>query len=161
MASHSEMIRPVVKVADRAKFGWSLANGFAKNASYPYHSYGAGIRGGFVALLRLYEQDLDYICRGPVQGFKVLLHLPNELPNIGSHYIRVPLSTETFVSIQPKVTTTADSVKYLQPNVRGCYYNGERQLKYFNEYTQRNCESECVANITLNKCGCVKFSMPR
>lgn len=28
-------------------------------------------------------------------------------------------------------------------------------------YTQVNCELECLANHTLTKCGCVKFSMPR
>lgn len=27
-------------------------------------------------------------------------------------------------------------------------------------YTQRNCELECLTNVTLAMCGCVKFSMP-
>lgn len=36
----------------------------------------------------------------------------------------------------------------------------EGTLKYFKEYTQRNCELECLTDHTLKKCGCVKFSMP-
>lgn len=164
MSSRSELMRQVVP-KNRTKFTWSLENGYSNgsqiNDTYPYRSFGAGLRGGLTVLLRLYDYDLDYLCRGPVQGFKVLLHMPNEYPHISNHYFRVPLSKETFVTVNPKVTTTAESVKYLQPDVRGCYYSSERQLKFFREYTQRNCELECMSNITLSKCGCVKFSMPR
>lgn len=28
-------------------------------------------------------------------------------------------------------------------------------------YTQQNCYLECIANFSLQVCGCVKFSMPR
>lgn len=44
---------------------------------------------------------------------------------------------------------------------RQCYFNGERYLRFFQVYTQQNCELECLANYTMAKCGCVKFSMPR
>lgn len=44
---------------------------------------------------------------------------------------------------------------------RQCYFNGERYLRLFRMYTQHNCELECLANYTMAKCGCVKFSMPR
>lgn len=147
---------------------WSLENGYNNRPKYstggsvyPYRSYGAGLRGGFTTLLRLYDYDTEYMCRGPVQGFKVLLHLPNEFPQISSHFFRVPMNKDVQVTVSPKVTTTAHSLKYLTPETRGCFYNSERSLKYFKEYTQRNCELECLANVTLSKCGCVKFSMPR
>lgn len=151
------------------KSTWTLENGYTDfntkaeqfDLTYPHHSYGAGLRGGLNVLLRLYDYDLEYMCRGPVQGFKVLLHLPNEYPQIANHYFRVPLNMETFVTITPRVTTTANSLKYHKPESRGCYYSNERQLKFFNEYTQRNCELECISNITMHKCGCVKFSTPR
>lgn len=164
MSSQPPLITQVVD-KDRATFVWSLDNGYAKdrqvNNTYPYHSYGAGVRGGLIVLLRLYEHDLDYLCRGPVQGFKVLLHLPNEHPNIGNHYFRVPLNMETFVTINPEVKRTAESLKHKHSDDRGCLYSSEKQLKYYKEYTRSNCEQECLANITMQKCGCVKFSMPR
>lgn len=43
---------------------------------------------------------------------------------------------------------------------RQCFFNSERTLHYLKTYTQRNCQLECLANFTLAKCGCVKFSMP-
>lgn len=169
MTSDVNLISKIVETNDSSYSTWSLADGYNhledadgnSDGAYPYHSYGAGLRGGLNVLLRLYEHDLDYMCRGPVQGFKVLLHLPNEIPQISSQFFRVPLNKETFVSINPRVTTSGNSLKYHDADVRGCYYNHERSLKYFQEYTQNNCELECLTNITLNKCGCVKFSMPR
>ena len=143
---------------------WTLEGGYKDKlpdpSAYPWQSYGAGLRGGLTALIRLYEQDSEYLCRGPVMGFKVLLHLPSDTPQIANHYFRVPLSKETFVTISPKVVRTAESLIGYQPDVRGCYYDSERPLRFFNEYSQRNCEFECLANFTLKTCGCVKFSMP-
>lgn len=60
---------------------WNLQNGYNDNhenlnEAYPQRVFGAGARVGLFALLRLFEQDLEYICRGPVQGFKILLHIP-------------------------------------------------------------------------------------
>lgn len=47
------------------------------------------------------------------------------------------------------------------PESRNCYYEDERKLKFFKMYAQSHCEFECLANYTLKKCGCVRFSMPR
>lgn len=43
---------------------------------------------------------------------------------------------------------------------RQCYLENERYLKFFNIYSQQNCELECLANLTITECGCAKFSMP-
>lgn len=57
--------------------------------------------------------------------------------------------------------TTSDGLKHYLPNRRQCFFNKERFLRYFKVYTQQNCELECLANYTMQQCGCVKFSMPR
>lgn len=101
------------------------------------------------------------MCRGPVLGYKVLFHSPGDIPQIASHYIRIPLGKETIVTVDPQVVRTAESLRKYTPNTRGCYYNSERRLQFFNEYTQRNCETECLANFMLHKCGCVRYYMPR
>jgi acid-sensing ion channel, other len=44
---------------------------------------------------------------------------------------------------------------------RRCYLENEKELKFFKNYTQRNCQMECFAKYTLKKCGCVHFSMVR
>lgn len=43
----------------------------------------------------------------------------------------------------------------------GCYFPNEGTLKYFKEYSQLSCNSECLIDHTLRNCACVKFSMPR
>lgn len=55
--------------------GWSLEGQYTSDTptkeTYPRRVFGAGARAGFFALLRLNETDVEFICRGPVQGFKV------------------------------------------------------------------------------------------
>lgn len=46
------------------------------------------------------------------------------------------------------------------PNRRQCYFDDERDLRYFKSYSQSNCQTECLANYTMARCGCVKFWMP-
>ena len=67
---------------------------------------------------------------------------------------------EVVVSVKPNMITTSEGLADYAPERRQCYFNNERQLKFFKVYTQPNCELECLANFTLQKCGCVKFSMP-
>ena len=144
---------------------WNLQDGYDDSEingaeTYPYRVFGAGARAGLFALLRLSEQDLEYLCRGPVQGFKILLHTPGEVPQVSKHYFRVPLLQEVLVSVKPQMITTSEGLRHYEPNRRQCYFNSERQLKFFKVYTQRNCELECLSNFTRSQCGCVKFSMP-
>ncbi|GAB0099479.1 pickpocket protein 28 [Sergentomyia squamirostris] len=143
---------------------WTLEDGYTPEASltpFPVRVLGAGARAGLFILLRLYEYDLDYICRGPVQGFKILLHTPGEIPQVSKQYFRVPLNQEVVVSVKPNMITTSDGLRDYSPNRRQCFFNHERYLRYFKIYTQQNCELECLSNFTRSKCGCVKFSMPR
>lgn len=130
------------------------------NETYPHRVFGAGARAGFFALLKLNDTDAEYVCRGPVQGFKVLLHIPGEVPQVSKHYFRVPLLEEVLISIKPNMITTSENLRHYKPWERQCYFSDERQLRFFKIYTQRNCELECLSNFTLAQCGCVKFSLP-
>lgn len=98
-----------------------MEEGYHKNSptgmpAYPFRANSAGSRGGLFFLLRLYSYDFEYLCRGPVLGFKVLLHAPDEMPQISKHYFRVPLNQETIVAVKPKVTTTSARLRSYQPN---------------------------------------------
>lgn len=145
---------------------WNLEDGYNKTIkvdpeTYPYRVFGAGARLGLFTLLRLYEQHLEYLCRGPVQGFKITLHTPGEVPQVSKHYFRVPYLQEVLVAVRPNMITTSDGLRHYEPNRRQCFFDSERNLKFFKVYTQRNCELECLSNFTKTECGCVKFSMPR
>lgn len=65
------------------------------------------------------------------------------------------------MSVKPNMITTSDGLLEYAPERRQCYFNNERSLQFFKVYTQSNCELECLANFTLARCNCVKFSMPR
>lgn len=97
---------------------WTLENGYDTTASvdpFPVRVLAAGARGGLFVLLRLYDYDLDYICRGPVQGFKILLHTPGEMPQVSKQYFRIPLNTEVIVSVKPNMMTTSEGLRHYEP----------------------------------------------
>ncbi|XP_052756948.1 pickpocket protein 28-like isoform X2 [Galleria mellonella] len=142
---------------------WSLEDGYAPMTpieTYPHRGSGYGAKAGLTFLMKTKQIDLDFLCRGPVQGFKILLHNPAELPRLSQQYFRSPLSQEVVVAVKPKMMTTSEGLRAYDPNRRQCYFPSERYLKYFKIYTQSNCEMECLTNFTYARCGCVHFGMP-
>lgn len=144
---------------------WTLESGYLDKLpvdidTYPYRVFGAGQDGGLIVFLRLYQQNFDYICRGPMQGFKILLHTPGEVPQVSKNFIRISALDEMLIAAKPDMITTANDLRIHSAEERQCYLENERNLRYFKVYTQSNCELECLANFTLQSCGCVKFSMP-
>ena len=142
---------------------WTLQEGYSTidKDVHPQRVFGYGDRAGLVVVLKLFENDTDFICRGPVQNFKVVLHTPGEIPQVSKQFFRIQLSQEVLVSVKPNLVTTLEGLKEYPPEKRDCFFNDEKTLKFFKVYAQRNCELECLANFTLKACGCVKFSMPR
>lgn len=112
---------------------------------------GTGSAAGMKIVLKLPDDNFDYVCRGPVQGFKVLLHSPGDIPRISKKYIRVPLRQEVVVSVKPNMITTSEGLVDYSPEKRQCYFEHEGNLKFFKVYTQSNCEIECLANFTLSE----------
>jgi acid-sensing ion channel, other len=96
--------------------------------------------------------------------------ISGEIPRVSKQFFRVPLRQEVVVSVKPNMITTSEGLvgkdwNYHQfseiknfvitlgyaPDRRQCYFNDERNLKFFKVYTQSNCELECLANYTLGK----------
>lgn len=75
-------------------------------------------------------------------------------------YFRISLFEQMEVTIKPTITTTSNGLRSYDPNLRQCYFNDERRLRFFKVYSKNNCELECLANFTKKVCQCVKFSMP-
>lgn len=98
---------------------WNLESGYSEAASltpYPVRVLSAGARAGLSVLLPLYKHDLDYICRGPVQGFKIHLHTPGEISRVSKQYFRVPLNQEVIVAVKPNMMTTSEGLRGYNPN---------------------------------------------
>lgn len=76
-----------------------------------------------------------------------IIHQPNELP-IKSEVIRIEDWAETEVLITPIIVKTDSDLQQFDIETRKCYFDDERKLKYFQIYTQKNCELECLAEIS-------------
>ncbi|XP_030745228.1 pickpocket protein 28-like isoform X2 [Sitophilus oryzae] len=146
---------------DRKSEGWNLRNGYPADAplnTFPKRAMFAGASNGLLLLLTAYEYDLDYICNGHFQGFKIFLHNPVETP--GKKYFRAALNEELLVAVKPDMMTTSKVLETYEAHRRQCYFPEERNLSFFQSYTQDNCKLECDANFILKKCNCVAYFMP-
>ncbi|CAH1099297.1 unnamed protein product [Psylliodes chrysocephalus] len=144
--------------------GWTLGEGYPKHSkkdTFPRRAMSAGYSAGLFLVLKASTPDLDYICKGPVQGFKILLHHPAEVPRVSRQFFRAPLDQEVVVSVRPDMMTTSEGLLSYNPQRRQCYFPSERYLSFYQSYTQQNCQIECLTNFTLAKCGCVAYHMPR
>lgn len=92
---------------------------------------------------------------------KVIVHSPGEFPRAIQNFVSIPLECEVTITVKPVMMTTAADLARYSTDIRQCYFNNERTLKFFKSYTRRNCDHECFTNFTLAVCGCVKPSMPR
>ncbi|XP_061393669.1 pickpocket protein 28-like [Musca vetustissima] len=143
---------------------WSLEEGYPKNAplkTYPARVVSASTRAAFEAGLRVLTDNIDYSCSLGTEGFKIVLHTPNDVPLLSKRFVRISPHKEVAITVKPVMLTTSDGVANYSPEKRKCFLNRERYLKFFKVYSERNCEMECLTNYTLQQCGCVKFSMPR
>lgn len=86
--------------------------------------------------------------------------MPGEELKISEQSIRVPLWENTQISIKPNMITTSEGLRKYPHDQRQCFFSSERQLRFYRNYTQNNCEAECLSNYTKIECGCVVFSMP-
>uniref|UniRef100_A0A1I8PG23 Pickpocket protein 28-like n=1 Tax=Stomoxys calcitrans TaxID=35570 RepID=A0A1I8PG23_STOCA len=143
---------------------WSLEEGYAAATdldTYPRRLANSGAHAGLVVYLQCFPHELDYTCNGPMEGYKVMLHSPDDVPSVSKHFVRISMDKEVMIALKPKMITTSPEVAAYEPAKRLCFMNKDRQLAFYKIYSQKNCERECLTNYTLKECGCVHFSMPR
>jgi hypothetical protein len=141
---------------------------FKGNFSLNFDNFGEIVKAGkenrFTFRTINYSEDFgneNNFCSNIGYGVKAIFHHPNEFPtNIHeSQYLNLGSTLRSFVSgISYK---TNENLRKFKPNIRNCYFENERELKFFTNYTKNNCDFECMTNFTLKTCGCVHFSMPR
>ncbi|CAG9863465.1 unnamed protein product [Phyllotreta striolata] len=142
---------------------WSVDNGYSDDApvhTYPRRALLSGYTNALVVNLKINISDIDYACTS-FQGYQVVLHQAIRYPIVQIHHFRVPIRKAVIVAISPTQMENSEEVNDYSLDKRDCFLQGEKMLKFFKNYTQNNCELECVANLTLSKCGCVAFYMPR
>lgn len=141
---------------------WSLDGGYEDDDlnTYPYPAI-SQYRDSLKIILKTTDIDLDYVCPGSYQGFKVYFHLPGDFPSISGKHLFVPIRDDVIVATTASVNKISENLRKYKPSQRKCFLAHEKPLKFFRSYTRNACDMECLSNFTLNACGCVKFSMVR
>jgi acid-sensing ion channel, other len=101
----------------------------------------------------------DY-CLTEIQGYRIYLHFPNEVPQVTKHFFLAAHQRHTQLLINPSMTITTPELRDMAIEKRPCYFSDERRLDYFRSYTQSNCEIECVVVSILSYCECLVCYMP-
>lgn len=142
---------------------WNIEDGYQSDVNeseaYPYRVFDSSMHNAMTLVLSITVDNSFRLCTFGV-GFIIALHMPDEKVDIYKNSIYMPSEQHGSISIKPRVTVTSEGLRSYSPQVRGCYFRSERQLRFFKSYSLQKCEIECLANFTRNKCGCVRFDMP-
>ncbi|XP_037040054.1 pickpocket protein 28-like [Bradysia coprophila] len=167
--TYTESISPdYSQIHHKKRANWNLESGYNNNVeiysptTYPYRVAGSGADGDKLRLwLELTASSRENWCHGPAHGYKIVLHVPGEIPQVAKHFFLIPPLQDVSVSVKVNIIKTSEGLRHYHHERRKCYFESERKLRFLKVYTQRNCELECLSNATLQSCGCVKFSLPR
>lgn len=130
------------------------------DGQYPLRALKSGQKESLELVLNSHAQDVEYICSGTSEGgFNIYVTAPGESLQSAKE-LQVKFSEDIQITIKSKIITTAKALRSYSSMQRGCFYDFERQLRFFKSYTENNCLVECLANLTKKKCECVGFSMP-
>ncbi|XP_067004779.2 pickpocket protein 28 [Anabrus simplex] len=144
---------------------WSPENGYSLNKdvfeTYPRRTMSAGVGAGLTVFAITQDQEADFKCRMPMEGFKMMLHNPAVFPEVKKQFFRVPSNRDVVIGVHPKIIRTTKELHSYPPKLRQCFFVHERRLRFFKIYTQENCELECLTNYTLKHCSCAQYFMPR
>jgi len=91
---------------------------------------------------------------------QIFLHSPIDLPVSMHPTAYTTVNNVVYVTTTFTLITTSQRLKSWNPEIRHCYYQSERTLKFFRVYSINNCDIECRANNTLKMCGCVAYYHP-
>lgn len=141
---------------------WSLENGYddkTDKTSYPRRIFNSRSDSSLRVELFLAD-DKFFSCADKRPGFRLFFHVPGEVAKMSRQFQYVTVGENIEFSIKATLITTSDGLRNYKPSQRQCFFNFDRQLRFFKIYTQNNCEAECLANFTNIECGCVKYSMP-
>lgn len=142
---------------------WRLERGYERKFTendYPARVFQPGRKGAFELVFASPTEHLDLVCNaGRVGGITIFIAVPDESLD-SRNFIQTQVSEDNIVTIKPHVKVTSKGLRNYSPAQRECFFNSERQLRFFKSYSRDNCFTECLTNFTLKKCGCVAFSMP-
>ncbi|XP_022181306.1 pickpocket protein 28-like isoform X2 [Myzus persicae] len=139
---------------------WKPDTGYRSDAligHLPLRTFGDGDYHSATMKLELHSEDMNKQCAQGLDVFYILIHSPAEWPDRSHPTLLASVNMISTISIKPYVVTTAEELIPWDPQIRHCYFQNERKLKFFKVYTKNNCILECRSFNILAQCGCVPF----
>uniref|UniRef100_A0A1B6M6K4 Pickpocket protein 28 n=1 Tax=Graphocephala atropunctata TaxID=36148 RepID=A0A1B6M6K4_9HEMI len=143
---------------------WSPDRGYKNKSNFenrPWRTAGRSYDQDVSFHLFLNSEDFDKSCHSRNNGFWVTVHNPAELATQWHPMTFVSTDQLSEIKVIPEIKKTKEELRKWDPKARGCYFEDERPLLFFNYYTEKNCYMECQSNTSLSRCGCVPFYLPR
>uniref|UniRef100_A0A336K9E0 CSON015439 protein n=1 Tax=Culicoides sonorensis TaxID=179676 RepID=A0A336K9E0_CULSO len=148
--------------------GWNSETGYDSNSpfvkngtkeDYPYRIFTVGKK--LQAMIKKYRTTWSNGVQC-LNQIRIFVHHPQDFPweieNSFSYEYGDKINT---IAVTPELLVSSSELKQkTTPSQRNCFFENERPLKFFKQYSKSNCELECLTNITLSECGCVLFWMP-
>ncbi|XP_022161246.1 pickpocket protein 28-like [Myzus persicae] len=145
------------------KSNWNLDDGYPPNSENdllvninPARTSGVSHYHRLRLTINILDQEF-FSCSSQSHFFITLSHPAEYFLTDPRSFIKP--DTYTKIQITPFVKKIDSQLKWRSLEARKCYLHNERKLSIFQQYTQVNCNMECVLNETLTICGCVSFDM--
>ena len=76
--------------------------------------------------------------------------MPSTNPELVEFGFAIQPGTESFMALKAEVLHSLSSIQKIPYEKRACYMQGEKNLRYYNNYAYLNCYMECSANHTFH-----------
>ncbi|KAK4879268.1 hypothetical protein RN001_007414 [Aquatica leii] len=122
--------------------------------SKPRYATSCGVQSGLFVIC---DNNLDdyFASMLPAYGYMVLVH--NSYETLGEDAPRVmqPLSTLIYINVDPTFSTLSRRSTNFIKSGTNCLFEDERQMKFFQKYSSRNCIYECRLLRIIDICNCI------
>ena len=123
-----------------------------------------GLKNGLSVILDMKpgEKDVPSSISYDFNGVEVNLGAKQTFPMLATNTFLISPGKVTMVEIIAEKRSTSHDFEKLPVNDRGCYFEYERPLQLFLNYTSDNCWIECLINLTHmeNNNNCTPWNMP-
>ena len=125
---------------------------------FPIKAAGAGRSRGLVLMLDTLR--CEAVPTDSFKGLRVLVHDPDEFPNVGERGLIVGPGMENQIAITGTDIVSNEILRNFAATRRGCYFSDEFPLKYYSEYSRSSCVVECESEFIYNECQCTPYYLP-
>ncbi|XP_051174622.1 pickpocket protein 11-like [Leptopilina boulardi] len=97
----------------------------------------------------------------PYIGASILIHHPNEFPEVDLRSIIIQPSQEVTVLLSGTIIESEPGIRDLPLNLRNCLFKDEKKLNISTTYGYQSCVSQCRIKFIVTHCKCIPFYYPK